>query len=134
MKSDVSSLRDVFYANLEAQGASPCDFVYMSETTLRSHVDTLYAESDGFVNYPIAEIRRIVVDAQHIAAGGTDFADPVGLVLLRRPGEWVRRGEPIATLRIDRANREEVATAFQSLILIQAYPAGPGFGAVKSNG
>ncbi|QNN45477.1 hypothetical protein H9L17_09570 [Thermomonas brevis] len=134
MHVDVESLRDIFYANLEAQGASPDDFVRISEATLHAHVETLYAPSDGFVSYAVADIRRLIVEVQRAAAPEAFFADPVGMVLLRQPGEWVRCGDPIATLRVERPVSGEDVVAFQAFVTIQAYPEGPGFEAVKPNG
>ena len=131
---DVQSLRDIFYENLEAQGASPDDFVRTSETTLQAHAETLHAQSDGFVEYSMVALRRVIVEAQNADASGTIFADPVGLVLLRRPGEWVRCGEPIATMRVDPQVSEKTATALRSVVKIQAHSASPGFEMVKTNG
>lgn len=134
-QAGVALLKEAFYSNLEAQGTSPGEFERIAETTLESHSETLCARSDGFVGYAMADIRRVVVEAQSsVTTTGNAFPDPLGLTLLRHPGEWVRRGEPIATFRADRTASTEIAEILQDIYTTGTIPVGPGFEAVNPNG
>jgi thymidine phosphorylase len=96
-----AELRRVFESNLIAQGSSPAEFNRMNGETRAAHRTVLHARFDGFVDYSLDGIRRALVTAQMAVASEAEFPDPAGVILLKTPGSWVRRGEPVATLRLD---------------------------------
>lgn len=132
-QADVPSLKAAFYANLEAQGSSASEFERLAQATIKAHTETIRAPIDGFVNYDLALIRKVLVDAQRTTASSGPFADPIGLRLLRRSGDWIRRGDPIATARVDVSNGYS-AQQLSALARIEAQPMGQGFEGVKSDG
>jgi thymidine phosphorylase len=97
-----TDLRKHFNINMLSQGASGESFDRIAERTLAQHIHVLSADRDGFVQLSLDGIRRVLVSLQK-ANENPDlmFPDPLGLILLRRQGEWVEEGEPLATVRID---------------------------------
>lgn len=102
-RATASELKHHFLANLDAQGASEQAFDMAVRSCESGHTHTLCAVSDGFTSYSLEQIRRIFVKHQESAAATvtSGFPDPLGIVLLQEPGEWVAQGQPLATARID---------------------------------
>ncbi|MHB8152410.1 MAG: hypothetical protein ACYDGW_12150 [Vulcanimicrobiaceae bacterium] len=92
---DLSSLKVRFYANIETQGASIAQF--------ESHIRKLHsiprtevvAFTEGTLIWDLGSLRDAIIMFQ--GRDGTD--DDAGVVVLRRSGEWVEAGQPIATAR-----------------------------------
>lgn len=101
-----ASLRQAFVANLVAQGATEAGFLRVAELAVDRHDRTIVAENDGVVTVSLEGIRRAMTDAQGAAAGNKDYPDPVGVILLRRPGDTVQRGEVLATVRVEDAGAQ----------------------------
>ncbi len=100
-KIGISDLQEQFSRNLIAQGATYADFERVVAITRNEHTISIAASRDGFCFYPLEEIRDIIVECQEADSDrkGGRFPDPVGVVLKRRAGEWVRKGTLLATLR-----------------------------------
>ncbi len=131
----VGQLKEVFYCHLEAQGGSPEDFVRVSRRTLDAHAEILRAPVDGFVHYSLAGLRDALYDVQRFVGRSEGrYADPAGLILLKRPGEWVQRGEPVATLRLDPGVPDRLAVACRNSFTMHNHPEGPGLEAVRIHG
>ena len=94
-------LRQAFNANLVAQGASYDAFLSAAERGAAGHGTEISAERDGAAEISLEGIRRTLVAAQKMDGTGEQFPDPAGVILRKRPGEVVRRGEVIATVRAD---------------------------------
>jgi pyrimidine-nucleoside phosphorylase len=96
-----ADLRNHFLANLEAQGAIEGGFETIVEKTRELHAHELHAASDGFCAFDLSALRNAMVGWQRDegAVNHCAFPDPVGVILRRRPGEWVRRGACVATFR-----------------------------------
>jgi thymidine phosphorylase len=122
-----TDLREQFYLNLTSQGASPEAFELLVESTASRHTHVLRAFNDGFVRFGLDGMRRVLVESQkrHVADGAA-FRDPVGIILLRRPGDWVRGGEPLATVRIDDESSQGVLHDLERHVAnTAAFPVGP---------
>lgn len=127
-------LRDIFNANLEAQGADPEAFVQLVGTTVSSHRFALCARKGGFYRVSLSAVRDLFVEIQQSRSGlGTPFPDPVGAHLLRRAGEWVDAGDQVASVRADDAAwqeyGEQIARVLANTVLT---PVGAGFEGVES--
>lgn len=122
-----TDLREQFYLNLVSQGASEDAFELLAESTASRHTHVLRAFDDGFVRFDLDGMRRVLVEWQkRHAANGAVFPDPVGIILLRRPGDWVSRGEPLATVRVDSDSLQEVLHDLECHVAnTAAFPIGP---------
>jgi len=94
-------LRAAMLTHLVAQGAAIGTWED-AISTIRSHptVD-IQAARNGVVAVALGRIRAIIVDMQRASATTKiPFPDPCGVVLRRQPGEEVRRGDRLATIRV----------------------------------
>ena len=114
-----------FKANVVAQGASEAGF---EDAVLKSRCGThleVHAGSSGEVSVSLEGIRRLLVQAQSAAAveGGTEFPDPVGIVLQRSPGDAVVKGDVLATVRIDDESiRNSLLVELSAMICVTEQP------------
>lgn len=106
-------LRQAFVANLAAQGASQDAFWHVATRVARGHGMQIVAEREGTVDVSLEGIRSALVAAQGAGDGENGFPDPAGVILRRRPGETVRRGEVLATVRLE--GRERLRWVIQRL-------------------
>lgn len=122
-----SDLRRHFDQNLLDQGASPEAFEQLVESTRRNHIHQLRATSDGFIHFPLEAIRRALVVWQKAEeSAARPFPDPVGLILCRRPGERVRKGDVIATVRVTNGQEADVLRKLGGCgYELLPYPLGP---------
>lgn len=101
-------LRFHFNQNLVAQGSNPEKFKQLVQKTRQDHQLQITAEYAGFCHYSIQKIRDVIVRWQKQYMSETDkFPDPIGLIFLIRPGTWVEKGDPLATLRAPKLESEE---------------------------
>jgi pyrimidine-nucleoside phosphorylase len=103
----VEQIRQTFAANLAAQGASYDAFLDVAVRVAASHGTEISADQEGVVVVSLDGIRKALVAAQEQGSSGSNFPDPAGIILRRRPGETVRRGDTVATVRVADANRRE---------------------------
>jgi len=87
-----------FVANLEAQGGSFDALRSRAAVVAAGHSSTVASRHDGYVSYDLGKLRDAIIDARQPDAG-TTFADDAGIVLLVRPGTFVSKGEPLASIR-----------------------------------
>jgi pyrimidine-nucleoside phosphorylase len=125
-------LRLYFDQNLSDQGADPATFERVVETTKVLHSFRVLASTAGFVHYPLENIRKAMVGWQEqLASPRNLFPDPVGIILLRQPGTWVNKGEPVATFRAPNELATTVAEVLRKLISIPSdHPLAPGVQAI----
>jgi len=128
------TLRDIFNANLEAQGADPDAFVRVVNATASGHRFALRARQGGFYRVSLAAVRDLFVGIQRSRVGsGTPFPDPVGAQLLRRAGEWVDAGDQVASVRADDAVWQEYGKRIAGVLAdTTLIPAGAGFEGVDN--
>ena len=121
-------LRFHFNQNLIAQGSDPEKFKMLVKSTRQNHQLEITAEYAGFSHYYIKEIRDVMVRWQKHYVSAVDlFPDPVGLIFLCRPGSWVEKGEPLATLRAPQMKAEEILVELRPWISRPAVsPRAPG--------
>jgi pyrimidine-nucleoside phosphorylase len=100
-------LRDIFDRNLAAQGARPEAFDERVAQTLGSPQIQICSNNDGFLKIDLDGLRNVLVKLQQRDQGASQFPDPAGVVLLKKVGERVIRGQAIARLRI-RADSPEI--------------------------
>lgn len=113
----LSQLRDHFYRNLIDQGSTPEEFSRIVDRIRDRHRHELRSTTEGFVHYPLEEIRTALVSRQRqYSTDGHTFPDPVGIILYRRPGDWVTSGEILATVRIDGDNPLDVLSELGQII------------------
>jgi pyrimidine-nucleoside phosphorylase len=99
-----ADLHKIFERNLIDQGATLADFTAIVQATRNQHRVVLTANRDGFCAYALKKLRDAIVTCQKmLVSSAIPYPDPVGLVLLKRPGTWVKKGEAMATLRADSA-------------------------------
>ncbi|MBE0558866.1 MAG: hypothetical protein IH628_16685 [Proteobacteria bacterium] len=131
--ADRTVLRGHFVRNLSEQGAGPEEFEHIAVATRKSHDVELFAEHDGFCHFPVRELRDAMVGWQRERISCDDpFPDPVGLILLKRPGAWVERGALLATARVDAGIREEAVERLRVLVCRPSpKPSAPGLEAIN---
>lgn len=89
-----------FFENLCAQGSCKDAFEEYTELIERRHSFHLQARREGVVDVQLDRIRDIVVHYQRFEAPeGTEFPDEMGIVLKRWPGDMVKAGDLLATVR-----------------------------------
>lgn len=116
-------LRQAFNANLVAQGASYDAFLSAAGRGATGHGAEISAERDGAVAVSLEGIRRTLVAVQEMDGAGGRFPDPAGVILRKRPGEVVRRGEVIATVRVDvPGRRDDVVHQLKAAIRVGEAP------------
>jgi thymidine phosphorylase len=101
-KLDDGSAYDAWRAMLVAQGGDP-DAVLATA----AHEDTVVADRDGYLTR--LEARGVGIAAWRLGAGRSRKEDPVsptaGVLCLVKPGERVRKGQPLLTLLTDDPER-----------------------------
>lgn len=113
----VEDLHRVFVANLAAQGATEAAFLAAAGKVVKSTIRPIQAAADGVVEVSLEQVRRALVAAQGAVNDGREYPDPVGVILCKRPGERVNRGEILATVRIDAgAPAEDVVSQLKRAI------------------
>ncbi|WNZ80837.1 hypothetical protein [Pseudomonas sp. P105] len=90
-----------FLANLIAQGGSLKAFEQRVQLVKSKHIYELRALDNGFFSVFMEGVRQTLVHYQVKAEKQSDrFSDPVGVILLCESGEWVRKGDVVATVRV----------------------------------
>jgi thymidine phosphorylase len=96
------SVRKIFADHLMAHGTSNEAFEDLVTRMRAVKRETVFAQEEGFVVIKLNEIRKHMVKAQiKMATSESPFPDPVGVILLKNTGDYVRKGDPIATIRSD---------------------------------
>ncbi|HEX6969766.1 MAG TPA: thymidine phosphorylase [Micromonosporaceae bacterium] len=111
---------DVWRAMIRAQGGDPD-----APLPVAGEVETVRADRDGYVS--VVDAYAFGVAAWRLGAGRTRKEDPVdhaaGVVLHRKPGDPVRRGEPLYELRTDDPARMTAALdAVESAVTVSPVP------------
>lgn len=119
-------LYDAFVGNVQAQSGSLESFIEAIEIAKRGHNVEITALKAGFVSFNLPGLRDLFVShqRQHQSAEAA-FPDPIGLIFLRYPGEWVERGTPLATIRISSIGRRMALNRIKSLVYTQPLSIGP---------
>jgi pyrimidine-nucleoside phosphorylase len=94
-------LRSVFEGNIEAQGSSRDVFEEKVQEISTAPRRELVAEKEGFLVVDLEGLRAAFVEANRHDAGEARFPDRIGLILRKRPGAYVERGDQLASVRSD---------------------------------
>lgn len=94
----IDSARQAFIDNLELQGSS---YELFKKKIATPYVSVFVeADSAGFASYDLREIRKLIVDAQDSqAASEVKYPDPLGMVLLAKPGDKIFPGDKVLEIR-----------------------------------
>lgn len=114
--------RRVFENHLVSQGSSPSAFFAQVSDVQNQPRTPIKSPKEGFPSYELEKIRRWIVDAQR-ADGQSRFPDPIGVRLLKRPGEPAACGEPIFEVRS--LPNETLSDAWKNLCSIAPEPNSP---------
>ena len=100
----ISSIRECsnhFFNNVRAQGGSRDAFEEYTTYVEANHRFHLISKREGFVQIDLERVRDVIVHYQHAGlAEERAFPDEMGVVLKRQPGDFVQRGDLLATVRI----------------------------------
>lgn len=112
-----NELKKHFEQNIVIQGSNIEEFDSLVSCTKAAHKYQLCAKSDGFCNFDIEKLRDYIVGWQKkLSTTENDHADPIGLILLTQPGQWVEKGQPIASVRVDNTIKEDVILQISEMI------------------
>lgn len=112
-----------FFENLSAQGGCADAFDEYTDSIERSHTLHLEARSEGALDIHLERIRDIVVHYQSLEAPeGREFPDEMGIVLKRWPGDLVKAGDVLATVRVPEQHWAAVEALLRKAIEIRSAP------------
>jgi len=95
-----AELKVHFARNLEAQGTDYTAFKSQVEIIRAEKRFDIFSPAEGYLFLDLEELRSILVEIQARFAGiGNIFPDPCGVILLKTPGVFVRKGEAVASAR-----------------------------------
>jgi len=112
--AEISELESHFFENIKAQGGSIASFKNKISEVRSLHMHQVVAEENGFFTVSLDQIRKTLVSLQaRVEADGNPFSDPAGVILLKRPGEWVRKGQVLATVRVAGQGMQSIIKDFK---------------------
>ena len=101
LQGRMAAAEEHFYDNLLAQGSSQDAFDEYVAKVRSGHRFQFVAKDHGFVRVRLDRLRDLVLRFQSAGAGSSAvFPDGMGIVLCRLPGELVRPGDLLATIRV----------------------------------
>ncbi|WP_157642388.1 hypothetical protein [Burkholderia ubonensis] len=114
-------LYQVFSTNIFAQGADEEAFIALVKKVRGAVQFEICADRDGEVEVSLEGIRRSLVEAQSTAPNvGREFPDPAGVILQKKPGEFVLRGDVLATVRVNvESMRDYLCEALSKTICVR---------------
>ena len=119
LRSGMAVAEKHFYDNLQAQGSSRDAFDEYVEKTQSGHRFHFTAKNRGFVSIRIESLRELVLRFQKVCTkDGTTFPDGMGIVLRKRPGEFVQPGDLLATIRVSDKEWQSVERQLSNVLVI----------------
>jgi pyrimidine-nucleoside phosphorylase len=112
-KNEISimQLKNGFQRNLTTQGSSYKKFFKrVSEIKCQNSIP-IVAKKSGFVNIDLQKLKFAIVEEQKKAK--KEFADPCGCTLNFMQGNYVRKGDVIATVRIESESKSPIFPKFK---------------------
>lgn len=101
-RPNAEQLKYHFEQNVIRQGGDVRGFWDKARSIRSAHRLTVTAETDGFLALDIAALRSTLVASQDLEISqDVPFPDPLGVILKSYPGEYVRKGDVVATVRAD---------------------------------
>lgn len=118
-----SELLEIFGDHLSAQGTTFAAFKQRIVQWQKEPVFELKAQEDGFLVVDLECIRENINRFQVQAANEIIlFPDPCGIILEKRPGQHVRKGEKIASIRFSTKIEIKPADLFREAVRVQPCP------------
>jgi pyrimidine-nucleoside phosphorylase len=115
------------FENIVAQGGTEEAFYKKTDAVARSARKELTADRNGFLSLDVPGLRSVFVAVNAPKTEGIQFPDDLGLILRRKPGSYVRRGDVLASVRADDAIwagiAEPLTNCFQ-VVELMGYAAG----------
>lgn len=97
-----SQLLHHFEANLVAQGCHLAEFRSKVTETIEGHSYNISSTDEGFLHVDLGKLRNILVGLQKSAVKNiAGWSDPCGVILRKAPGEYIKNGDDVASLRSD---------------------------------
>ena len=121
LNSTLATAESCFYDNLQAQGSSRDAFEEHVEKVLTQHRFQFIAKDQGFFCIKIDRMRDLVLRFQPTGAHDVPaFPDGMGIVLRKRPGEFIESGDILATVRVDEKEWGSVETELRDVLSISS--------------
>lgn len=112
-----------FAQNLSAQGGDVEAFRMKAETLQAGHRYFLSSSFDGFLAVRPEILRTVIVEFQKQSTSQQiQFPDPCGLILQKNVGDYVRKGDLLATVRAENSLSSIVVNKLQSAFTATATP------------
>jgi pyrimidine-nucleoside phosphorylase len=102
-------IAQAFARNIEAQGSSMDAFLSRVDTVTAASRREVIAEHEGFLRLDLATIRSAFGKAHGRLVSEHEFPDAFGVILRKRPGAYARRGDVLASVRLDDALWPEIS-------------------------
>ena len=129
LQSHTKAAEKHFYDNLRAQGSSQDAFEEYVNKIRREHYFEYLATEHGFLCMILARLRDLFLRFQSVGVeGNVEFPDGIGVVLQKMPGDMVRPGDLIATVRVIEEQWHSVKRRLDNVFSIsETMEVGPGF-------
>jgi pyrimidine-nucleoside phosphorylase len=122
-RPSAAEIRIALRDNVEAQGASIDALEARVQHITADHRLEALASDEGFLHVDLDAIRAIIVERQAAAlCRDQPFPDPCGIVLRSDHGDFVRKGDCLATLRCPEGECVEFRRAIVAALSLKPYP------------
>jgi len=116
---DGSQLKAIFGENLASQGSNLSAFEERVAEIINAHTIELIAKGTGYVVIQQNIVRSILVDVQkRFISGQTEFPDPAGVRFLVEPGEYAKKGTPLASIRVPTKIEKSLISRLEDAIFV----------------
>ncbi|MGB4064744.1 MAG: hypothetical protein WBK19_13060 [Azonexus sp.] len=126
ISASIEDLYRSFKANVVAQGASEAAFEQAVLKVRNATNLEILADKEGKASVSLEGIRRLLVSAQSavVLKDIGEFSDPVGIILQKRSGDTVVKGDVLATVRVDVVSmRDSLLEGLRAAICVTNLPA-----------
>lgn len=123
-----STLSEAFDDLLSAQATNRDAFDERVADVRRTSREPVVTHRDGFIEFDLALMRSLLVDAQRQAESNSNlgFSDPAGIVLVVTPGSYVERGTEVMSIRVA-SSGQSLRDRLRTCINVSDQPAGVAF-------
>lgn len=117
---------DLFYhfeANLVLQGSDVSSFNEYVDKVKKKHLFDILSSREGFLHVDIGRLRDTIVDLQNQGISSEHmFPDPCGVILNKASGEYVGKGDRIASVRVFEGLWPRIADSLREALKIRSFP------------
>ncbi len=116
------NLKSAFSKNIIAQGSSYTNFLEKVNEIKSQSTVSIKSKSSGFLNIDLQSIKMSIAEGQKkLISSSLEFPDSCGCILLKDPGDFVKRNETLAILRINSNIKKRVLPLIQSCFSTQDF-------------